>query len=71
MINNYGNFIGSEISKALRCKIWEDVLDQFLQKCGRMATQYPEINSNKVLNTIHKTYMGLTSMLQGFQKCIA
>ena len=34
-------------------------------------TQYPEINSNKVLNTIHKTYVGLTSMLQGFQKYIA
>ena len=34
-------------------------------------SQYPEINSNKVLNTIYKTYIGLTSMLQGFQKCIA
>ena len=34
-------------------------------------TQYPEINSNNVLNTIHKTYIGLTSMLKGFQKCIA
>ena len=33
--------------------------------------QCPEINSNKILNTIHKNYIGLTSMLQGFQKCIA
>ena len=34
-------------------------------------TQCPEINFNKTSNNIHKTYMGLTSMLQGFQKCIA
>ena len=34
------------------------------------GAQYPKINSNKVLNTIQKTYIGLTSK-QGFQKCIA
>ena len=34
-------------------------------------SQCPEINSNKISNTIHKNYIGLTSMLQGFQKCIA
>ena len=33
--------------------------------------QCPMINFDNVLNTIHKTYIGLTSMLQGFQKCIA
>ena len=33
--------------------------------------QRPEIKFNEILNTIHKNYMGLTSMLQGFQKCIA
>ena len=33
--------------------------------------QYPEIDFDKVSNTINKTYIGLTSMLQGFQKCIA
>ena len=34
-------------------------------------SQCPEINSNKILNNIHKNYIGLTSILQGFQKCIA
>ena len=34
-------------------------------------SEYPEIDFNKVSSTIHKTYIGLTSMLQGFQKCIA
>ena len=33
--------------------------------------QCPEIDFNKVSNTIHKTYIGLTSMLQWFQKHIA
>ena len=35
------------------------------------GTRCPEINFNKISNTIHKTYIGLASMLQGFQKCIA
>ena len=34
-------------------------------------SQYPEIDFNKISNTIHKTYIGLTGMLQGFQKYIA
>ena len=33
--------------------------------------QCPEINLNKILSAIHKTYTGLTSMFQGFQKCTA
>ena len=33
--------------------------------------QCAEINYDKILNNIHKTYIGLTRMLQGFQKCIA
>ena len=37
----------------------------------KLKSQCPEIDFNKVSNTIHKTYIGLTSMLQGFQKCIA
>ena len=36
-----------------------------------LPPQCPEINSNKTSNTIHKNYIGLTSMFQGFQKCIA
>ena len=31
-------------------------------------SQCPEVNLNKISNSIHKTYIGLTSMLQGFQK---
>jgi len=30
-----------------------------------------EINFDKISTTIHKKYIGLTSMVQGFQKCIA
>ena len=35
------------------------------------TSQCPEIDFNKVSNTIHKTYIGLSNMLQGFQKCMA
>ena len=34
-------------------------------------SQCPEINFDKISNTIHKKYIELTSMLQGFRKCIA
>ena len=34
-------------------------------------TQCPEVDFNKVSNTIHKTYLRLTSMPQRFQKYIA
>ena len=33
--------------------------------------QCPGIDFNKILNSTHKKYIGLTSMLQGFPKCIA
>ena len=36
-----------------------------------IPSQCPEINFDKASNTIYKIYIGLISMLQGFQKCIA
>ena len=39
-------------------------------KVGNL-TQRAEENLNKISNNINKTYTGLTSMLQGFHKCIA
>ena len=38
---------------------------------GSEMSQYAEAVFNKTLGTINKTYPGLISMLQGFQKCIA
>ena len=35
-----------------------------------LRSQCPDINSNKISNTIHKNYVGFTSILKGFQKCI-
>ena len=35
------------------------------------TAQCPEIDFDKISNIIHKTYIGWTSMRQGFQKCIA
>ena len=53
-------FIHEEIPSTKKCKIFSMPLSQF-----------PEISFNKISNEIHKTYIELTSMLQGFQKCIA
>ena len=39
-------------------------------KSKNFLLQCPEINFD-ILNTIHEAYVGLTSMLQGFQICIA
>ena len=33
--------------------------------------EFPEINFDKISKTIHKKYIRLTSMLQGFQKYVA
>ena len=35
------------------------------------VSQWAEADFNKILGTIYKTYPGLISILQGFQKCIA
>ena len=40
-------------------------------ECIGYIPQCPEINFDKISTTIHKTYKGLTSMPQGFQKYIA
>ena len=49
----------------------ELVVSLYLLNLFISITQCPEINFNKISNTIHKNYIGFTSMLQGFQKCIA
>ena len=38
---------------------------------GHYKIQWAESAFDKILGTINKTYTGLISMLQGFQKCIA
>ena len=45
--------------------------EEFTISSEKEYSQCPEINFNKISNTIHKNYIELTSMLQGFQKCIA
>ena len=37
----------------------------------KAISQCLKIDFNRISNSINKNYMGLTSMLQGFQKCIA
>ena len=49
---------GAQTNKSICCKSF-------------LISQCPEVDFNKISNSIHKTYIGLTSMLQGFQKCIA
>ena len=56
------NFLGNQVSMNINDSI---------QPPKNIYSQCPEINSNKISNIIHKNYLGLTSMLQGFQKCIA
>ena len=43
----------------------------FISKIFIFNPQCRDINFNRISNTVHKRYMGLTNMLQGFQKCIA
>ena len=38
---------------------------------GKIPAQWAEVFLNKILGTRNKTYLGLISMLRGFQKCIA
>ena len=44
--------------------------NQSIKLCYEYDPQCPEVIFNKVSNSINKTYIGLASMLQGFQKCI-